>query len=82
MANAAAVVAGFARRDTLLGGMRGTSLLIGVTGLAGTVLFLAQVDLGFGIGGMERVPVFAPLLWAGLVGARVIRAARTGPDRL
>lgn len=82
IANAALVVAGFARRDTLLGGMRPTSLVLGVAAWAGTALFLAQVDVGIGIGGMERVPVFAPLLWAGLVGARVVGAARITDRRV
>jgi hypothetical protein len=42
--------------DTLLGGMRRVSLV--------------EVDVDGGVGGMERVPVFAPLLWAALVGGR------------
>lgn len=73
VANAGLVVAGFARRDTLLGGMRRAGLVLGVVGLTGTALFMAQVDVGIGIGGMERVPAFAPLLWAALVGVRVLR---------
>lgn len=76
-ANVAPVVAGFARRGTLLGGMRRGSLVLGTVALAGTVLFLAQVDLGFGVGGMERIPVFAPLVWAAWIGATVLGTART-----
>jgi hypothetical membrane protein len=76
VANAAAVVAGFARRDTLLGTMRRVSLGLGVSAFVGTVLFLAQVDIGIGVGGMERVPVFLPLLWMGLVGVTILRRRR------
>ncbi|MCX5122102.1 DUF998 domain-containing protein [Micromonospora sp. NBC_00362] len=73
--NLGPVAAAFARRDTLLGGMRTTSAVLGIVALTGTVLFLAQVDVGIGIGGMERVPVFTPLLWLALVGWRVHRRA-------
>jgi hypothetical membrane protein len=72
-ANAAIVTAGFARSDTPLGGMRRTSLALGALALTGTVLFLAQVDVGIGIGGMERVPVFTPLVWAAFAGWRARR---------
>ena len=72
-ANVALVVAGFARRETPLGGLRRVSLALGALALAGTLLFLARVDVGVGIGGMERVPVFVPLLWVGIVGWRVTR---------
>lgn len=71
--NLGPVAAGFARRGTLLGDLRRVSLALGVLALAGTVLFLAQVDVGIGIGGMERIPVFVPLLWVGIVGWRVTR---------
>ena len=53
--------------------MRGLSLALGLTGVAGTVLFLAQVDLGFGVGGMERVAAFPLLVWTVGVGIRLVR---------
>ena len=71
--NVGMLVAVLARRSTVLGSMRGLSLAAGLTGVAGTVLFLARVDLGFGIGGMERVAVFPLLIWTVGVGARLLR---------
>jgi hypothetical membrane protein len=51
--------------------MRGASLALGLTGLAGAALFLAQVDLGFGVGGMERIAVFPLLIWTVAVAVAV-----------
>ncbi|MFE9955611.1 hypothetical protein [Micromonospora sp. NPDC005299] len=56
--------------------MRAARLVLGSTGVAGVVLFMGQVDLGIGVGGMERVAVFPLLLWTVLVGVRVFRAGR------
>jgi hypothetical membrane protein len=71
LANVGILVASLARRSPILGSMRAASLALGLTGLAGTALFLARVDLGFGIGGMERVAVFPLLVWALAVAVRV-----------
>ncbi|MEU3458194.1 DUF998 domain-containing protein [Micromonospora sp. NPDC006766] len=82
LGNVGMVVAALARRSPVLGSMRAGSLALGLTGLAGTALFLAQVDLGFGIGGMERVAVFPLLAWTVLVAVRLLReAGRPGPHR-
>jgi hypothetical membrane protein len=45
-------------------------LALGLTGLA---LFLARVDLGFGVGGMERIAVFPLLIWTIAVAVRLTR---------
>jgi hypothetical membrane protein len=73
LGNLGMLVASLARRSTVLGSMRGLSLALGLTGVAGMVLFLAQVDLGFGLGGMERVAVFPLLVWTVGVGIRLVR---------
>ncbi|WP_278045599.1 hypothetical protein [Micromonospora kangleipakensis] len=36
------------------------------------MLFLAQVALGFGVGGMERLAVFPLLLWTVELGVRLV----------
>ena len=51
-----------------------TSLLLGVTGIVGTVLFLWLIDLGIGLGGMERVAFYPLTLWCGLQGIVFARA--------
>ncbi|MEU1688377.1 DUF998 domain-containing protein [Micromonospora sp. NPDC005707] len=76
LGNLGMLVAALAGRSTVLGGMRATSVVLGSTGVAGVVLFLARVDLGIGVGGMERVAVFPLLLWTVLVAVRVVRAGR------
>lgn len=70
LGNCAPLVASLARRSPVLGTVRWLSLAVGVTGLGGSVLFLTQVDLGFGVGGMERVAVFPLLVWTVLLGLR------------
>lgn len=75
--NAAMVVAALSRRSPVLVSLRGASVALGLTGLAGVVLFLAQVDLGFGVGGMERVAVAPLLAWTVTVALR-LWSDRTG----
>ncbi|MCW3816351.1 DUF998 domain-containing protein [Micromonospora sp. DR5-3] len=81
LGNGGMLVASLARRSPVLGAMREDSLALGLTGLAGTVLFLAQVDLGFGVGGMERVAVFPLLAWTVVVAVRLTRTS-AGAGRL
>ncbi|MFI5938612.1 DUF998 domain-containing protein [Actinoplanes sp. NPDC051494] len=76
--NLGMVVAGFARRGTFLARVRFLSLGLGLLGLAGSVLFLAQQDLGLGLGGMERVAVFALPVWAGAAGVLALTAREPG----
>ena len=49
------------------------SLLLGLTGITGTLLFLYLVDLGIGLGGMERVAFYPLTLWCGFQGIVIAR---------
>jgi hypothetical membrane protein len=73
LANVGMLVASLARRSPVLAPMRKVSLALGLTGVAGTALFWTQVDLGFGVGGMERVAVFPLLTWTVTVAVRLMR---------
>jgi hypothetical membrane protein len=77
LGNAGLLVAAAARRSPVLASLRPVSLGLGLTGVAGAVLFLAQVDVGIGVGGMERVAVFPLLAWTVVVAVRL----RRNPDR-
>ena len=74
--NAGLVIAGLARRGTLLGRLRLITLGFGGLGLAGSVLFLTQQGLGLGLGGMERVAGFALPIWACCAGVHLSIVAR------
>jgi hypothetical membrane protein len=73
LANVGMLVASLARRSPILRSMRGASLALGLTGLTGTALFLARIDLGFGVGGMARLAVFPLLIWTLAVAVRLNR---------
>jgi hypothetical membrane protein len=49
------------------------SLLLGITGITGTLLFLYLIDLGIGLGGMERVAFYPLTLWSGFQGIAIAR---------
>ena len=51
------------------------SMVLGATGIAGTILFLAMIDLGLGLGGMERVAFYPLTIWCGLMGVSMLRAS-------
>ena len=72
LANPGIVLAGLAlwrsRRALAL-----ASLILGLGGIAGTILFLYYIDLGIGQGGMERVAFYPLPLWCGLMGAAAFR---------
>jgi hypothetical membrane protein len=53
-----------------------TSLILGVAGIAGTLLFLNDIDLGIGLGGMERVAFYPLTLWCGVQGIALARSRR------
>ena len=53
-----------------------TSILPGVFGIAGTLLFLNEVGLGIGLGGMERVAFYPLTLWCGIQGLWLLRKTR------
>jgi hypothetical membrane protein len=44
------------------------SATLGVLGIVGTILFLRMIDLGIGLGGMERVAFYPLPLWSGAMG--------------
>lgn len=79
LGNLGMLVAALARRSPLLGAVRAVSLALGLTGATGVVLFLAQVDVGIGIGGMERVAVFPLLVWTSVVAVRGLDGRRAAP---
>jgi len=76
LGNVGLLVASLARRGTTLGDLSGFSCLLGVAGLGGTALFFVQVDLGFGVGGMQRVAVYPLLIWSVVVGLRLLDVSR------
>ncbi|WP_341718513.1 DUF998 domain-containing protein [Micromonospora sp. FIMYZ51] len=78
--NVALLLAALARRSALLAPVRGLSLGLGLIGLLATLLFFAQVDLGFGVGGMERVVVGPFLLWTVLLGVHLSPGAPAVPE--
>lgn len=52
------------------------SVALGLAGIAGTLLFVMEVDLGIGLGGMERVAFYPLTLWCGIQGIAIVRAQR------
>lgn len=82
LGNLGLLVAGFARRDTVLGRYRMLSLALGTVAVAGVVLFFAQQGLGLGVGGMERVAAFPLPVWASSVGLLLLRRSRTDVELL
>ncbi|MGC5031521.1 DUF998 domain-containing protein [Micromonospora sp. DT229] len=77
--NLAPLLAARPRRAAVPGSVCRLGLVLGLIGLAGTVLFLAQVDLGFGVGGMERVAVYPFLIWLVVLGGWWL-SGRRGPS--
>ncbi|MGC4892680.1 DUF998 domain-containing protein [Micromonospora sp. DT31] len=76
LGNGAVLVAALAGRSSLLRGLRGASAFLGLLGLVATALFLCRVDVGIGVGGMERVALFPLFGWVTLVGLRLLRHRR------
>lgn len=54
------------------------SFVLGLTGITGTLLFLYLVDLGIGLGGMERVAFYPLTLWCGFQGIAIARSESSG----
>ncbi|MFF0656203.1 DUF998 domain-containing protein [Micromonospora tulbaghiae] len=79
LGNAAMLAAALAGRSPLLRELRTVSALLGLLGLAGTVLFLSRVDAGIGVGGMERVAVFPLFAWVTAAGLRLLWSCRSRP---
>lgn len=57
--------------------MGGLSLFAGVVGLTGTLLFFTDIDLGLGVGGMERIAAYPLPLWLTAMGAFLLRTRRS-----
>lgn len=62
------------------GRTRVLAAVCGATGLAGAALLLAQVDLGLGLGGTERVAALPPMIWMVAVGCAAPHADRRPRD--
>jgi hypothetical membrane protein len=67
--NVGLLLAGFAARPPL----RWPALILGLAALAATVLHFGKHYLGLGMGGSERIAVFALPLWALLSGAYLLK---------
>ncbi|MEV4569426.1 DUF998 domain-containing protein [Nonomuraea sp. NPDC049419] len=52
------------------------SLFTGAVGVAATALFLSGQFLGLGLGGMERLAVYAIVVWAAVLGVTTVVARR------
>jgi hypothetical membrane protein len=76
----ALVVLGFAMfRDTRWDGFRAYTMLSGLVGLIALILFISQVYVGLGVGGMERLIVAPILLWSVVVGVHLARIPTFAP---
>ena len=50
------------------------SVALGLAGIIGTLLFVNDIGLGIGLGGMERVAFYPLTLWCGYQGVAIARA--------
>lgn len=80
--NAGILVCGIAlaraRRTRLVAGY---SVCSGVVGLVALGLFAQEIDLGLGIGGIERVAAYPIVIWMVLLGADILIRRRSVPPR-
>ncbi|WP_158562804.1 DUF998 domain-containing protein [Marinitenerispora sediminis] len=87
--NVGLVLAGLGARAGALRPTASTALVLGLVGVAATVLFMTGIDLGLGLGGMERFWILPAQIWTVLAGAVLLLAregvmgtpARRGPRR-
>jgi len=76
----ALIVLGFAMfRDTRWGGFRAYTVLSGLIAIIALILFMSKVDLGLGVGGMERLIVAPVLLWSLVAGTHLARLPTFAP---
>ena len=79
-AGVALLVLGFAMfRDTRWGGYRAYTVFSGLITLIALILFVSKVDLGLGVGGMERLVVAPFLLWSIVAGIHLARIPTFAP---
>lgn len=57
------------------------SLLLGITSLTALVLFISEIYLGLGPGGMERMIAYPVLLWATGFGGNLMSSQKSLSDR-
>jgi hypothetical membrane protein len=82
-ANLGMIVLGFAMfRDTRWDGFRAFSILSGLVGFAGLILYLSKTYGPLGLGGSERLIVAPVLLWAIVVGIHLARIPTYAPGRI
>ncbi|GAA4609418.1 putative membrane protein [Actinoplanes octamycinicus] len=74
--NAGLVAAACVPRGTLLAPLRPVTITLAGLGVIGSVLFIAQQGPLLGIGGMERLSVFALPVWACVAGLHLHLTAR------
>ncbi|GAA4966148.1 DUF998 domain-containing protein [Actinoplanes utahensis] len=74
--NLGLIAAGCVRDGTLMAPLRRVTLALGVLGIVGSALFLAQQGPVVGIGGMERVAVFPLPVWACYAAFRLSSTSR------
>lgn len=73
LGNASMIVAAVPRQSPVLASLRAASLALGLTGLAAVALFLARIDAGIGVGGMERAAVLPLFVWTAVIALRLWR---------
>lgn len=61
-------------RTRLVGSL---SVFAGLVGLTATLLFFADIDLGLGVGGMERIAAYPLPLWLTAMGAFLLSTRRS-----
>ncbi len=61
--------------------LRTLTAATGATAILAAILFFHQVDLGIGLGGMERVAVFALQFWTVVAGFTLLLRGSWGEDR-
>src|SRR5680860_1295254 len=71
------VALALAHRDRVLAGY---SLISGATGLVALALFANEIDLGLGIGGIERVAANPVVIWMVVAGAYTLTQLRSAAD--
>jgi hypothetical membrane protein len=79
----ALIVLGFAMfRDTRWDGFRAYTLFSGLLSFVATILFSVGVDVGLGVGGMERLIVAPLLLWLIVAPIHLLRIPQYAPHAL
>lgn len=70
------LAAGLACRRGPLRGLRTPTLVIAAPAFTGTILHFGPDHFGLGMGGAERIAVFAPRIWLTIAAAVIMRGTR------